>query len=45
MSDDLTTTAGVGLEARMVRLLDLTLGYLLAVLIFVMMILTFVDVV
>lgn len=45
MSDDLTTTAGVDLEARMVRLLDHTLGYLLAVLIFVMMILTFVDVV
>jgi len=45
MSNDFTTTAGVGLEAHMKRLLDLTLGYLLAVLIFFMMILTTVDVV
>lgn len=45
MSDELTTTARVGPEAHMVRLLDQTLGYLLAVLIFVMMTLTFVDVV
>ena len=45
MSDDLTAAMGVGLEARIVRVLDLTLGYLLAVLIFGMMALTFVDVV
>lgn len=45
MPDNLTTALGVGLEARIVRLLDLSLGYLLAILIFAMMVLTFVDVV
>ena len=45
MSDGAETAAGAGLEARLVRLLDRTLGYVLAALVFVMMILTFVDVV
>jgi TRAP-type C4-dicarboxylate transport system permease small subunit len=45
MTDEFGATVRVGLEARMVRLLDHTLGYLLAILVFVMMILTFVDVV
>jgi TRAP-type C4-dicarboxylate transport system permease small subunit len=45
MSDDVNSVVRVGLEARMVSLLDLSLGYLLAVLVFVMMCLTFVDVV
>ena len=45
MSDDVDTPAAVDLEARMARLLDRTLGYLLAALVFVIMILTFVDVV
>ena len=45
MTDEFETTVRVGPEARMVRLLDDSLGYLLAILIFAMMILTFVDVV
>ena len=36
---------GDGTEARVARLLDQTLGYLLAALVFIMMLLTFVDVV
>ena len=45
MTDDVVTSAAEELEARMARLLDRTLGYLLAALVFVMMVLTFVDVV
>jgi len=45
MSDDVVTSAAEELEARMARFLDRTLGYLLAGLVFVMMVLTFVDVV
>ena len=45
MLDDVGTAAGEDLEARMARLLDRTLGYLLAAFVFVMMVLTFVDVV
>jgi TRAP-type C4-dicarboxylate transport system permease small subunit len=45
MPDELKTPAAVDPEARMARLLDLSLGYLLAALVLVMMLLTFVDVV
>ena len=45
MSNGADTAVGDCMEARVARLLDHTLGYLLAALVFIMMLLTFVDVV